>query len=717
MDNQETDLTVPLGFALITFLAVGFLMWTSAHATSFLGDGIPLLDDIPTSQAVIDTIRTPSTPDIAWGDPSIGHPAIFWTIFIAQLLAIIATSTFIFNKFRSRDFGLSERSRLKADTEAQLAKMSDLKPLHVKDFVPDRFSLGRKGRQYLAAENRRSKYDPGPQTTRGDRDAGDRGPVMFVGPTRSGKTVGVISGILTWHGPMIAASIKDDLIRPTLANRRLLGETAVFDPTETLRKSYAASQLRHQKTKDPNDAPPAAWDPRLCINWSPLATIKDFDDALRIADSIADAAPSPTSGDSGKSDFWMKSAKQILSPLLYLAALTGKDFDTVVDWCISPPDPTAISPYAGYFNQIRSGLPAKQHKSVDRVEDRLDQTLGTSDVQTSLHDVYSTLRTIVDPWFSDRLSASASGKSVDLEWLVGGGHENPRSFYLAAPPHEAKRLQAVFGGCINELIRQVYTHVESHGPIEPPLLIVLDEAANMPLPLLSSYVSSLAGLGVQLVTVFQDFGQINGAYGHSVGGSIINNHTSRLFFRRQTEQDTTKWIENATGSEEVDTTSSSINDRGTSSTRDSKRLALLPSNVVREQPKLEALLIHGGLKPAHIQTHTWYSSKKLQALAEWPKDVDQNRGLPYPTATNQRTGRPPNPNSLFATPAKSSPPPTAASTQPMSLLSVIPPKTSAPPAQPNPTPPTPTSAAKAPLPTPNENQKSKRTTIKDAFEI
>lgn len=634
--NEEPDLTAPLAFIIFVLLGGGFLMWTSAHAASFLGDGQPLDETLTATKAVIATIQDPGSPALGWGDPSIGHPAIYWTIFIVQLLALLFVALTVWNVFQSDGFGLRKRTRLDADTEAHLAKAKDLTPLLVKQPVPDRFSLGRFGRHNLAAENRTSKYDPGPQSGKARRQTGDRGPVMFVGPTRSGKSVGVISAMLDWHGPIIASSVKDDLLRPTIAHRRLMGETAVFDPTESLRRSYLAAAKKFALTNDPDDAPPAAWDPRLCVSWSPLALVKDYDDAQRVATALAEAAPGPSSNNSSNGDFWLNSARQILEVLLYAAALTGQSFDKVVDWAIEPPDPETVSPYAGLFTQIRGSLPPHERAAVTRIEERLNKTLSRSDTKTSLNDVYATMRTIVQPWFSDRLSASASGKSVDLEWLLEGGTTNPRTFYLSAPPDEAKRLQAVFGGCINDLIGQVYRYAEAHGPIEPPLLIVLDEAANMPLPMLPQYASTLAGLGVQLVTVFQDFGQIFGTYGAHKGGSIISNHTSRLFFRGIAEQDTTKWIENATGSEEVENVTTSSGIRSESETHGTHRLALLPSNVIREQPLFEALLIHGGLPPAHIQTNRWFEDKQRKAKATWPEDAHPDQGIPELTAFNSK---------------------------------------------------------------------------------
>ena len=57
------------------------------------------------------------------------------------------------------------------------------------------------------------------------------GSVLVVGPTQSGKSSSlVIPALLAWEGPVLAASVKDDLVLATAAWRRRLGEVGVLDP-------------------------------------------------------------------------------------------------------------------------------------------------------------------------------------------------------------------------------------------------------------------------------------------------------------------------------------------------------------------------------------------------------------------------------------------------------------------------------------------------------
>jgi type IV secretion system protein VirD4 len=146
--------------------------------------------------------------------------------------------------------------------------------------------LGRCGRKLLAAEARHS--------------------VIVLGPTQSRKTTGfAIPALLEWDGPVIATSVKTDLLRDTIAARHQRGEVLVYDPTDTT--SYAAP------------------------TWSPLAYCADWRGAQRTASWLTEAARAEGSG-LEDSEFWYQAAAKLLAPLLYAAAATGGTIADVVRW-------------------------------------------------------------------------------------------------------------------------------------------------------------------------------------------------------------------------------------------------------------------------------------------------------------------------------------------------------------------------------------------------
>src|SRR5262249_2471552 len=97
---------------------------------------------------------------------------------------------------------------------ARWARFHDLRSLQVRGREPGRLILGRASGHLLAAEPRQS--------------------AIVVGPTQTGKTTGfAIPAILEWQGPVVATSIKTDLLRETFAARTAIpgGNTLVYDPT------------------------------------------------------------------------------------------------------------------------------------------------------------------------------------------------------------------------------------------------------------------------------------------------------------------------------------------------------------------------------------------------------------------------------------------------------------------------------------------------------
>ena len=62
--------------------------------------------------------------------------------------------------------------------------------------------------------------------------------LVVVGPTQSGKTTSLaVPAILGWRGPVLAASVKSDLLRHTLGTRRRQGRVWCIDPTALHRRA------------------------------------------------------------------------------------------------------------------------------------------------------------------------------------------------------------------------------------------------------------------------------------------------------------------------------------------------------------------------------------------------------------------------------------------------------------------------------------------------
>ena len=122
--------------------------------------------------------------------------------------------------------------------------------------------------------------------------------------------------------------------------------------------------------------------------------------------------------------------------------------------------------------------------------------------------VYTTAETILAP-FAD--GVDSPGNAFEPTDLLGGCH----TLYLCAPAHDQRRLRGYFTALTQQVLSQAFAQATRSGkPLDPPLLVVLDEAAHIaPLSELDGLAATCASHGIQLVTVWQDLAQVRARYG------------------------------------------------------------------------------------------------------------------------------------------------------------------------------------------------------------
>ena len=122
--------------------------------------------------------------------------------------------------------------------------------------------------------------------------------VVVVGPTQSGKTTALaVPAILDWEGPVVAASVKSDLLRDTQA-------------------AGATSAAASGASIPPE--PPG----RVPSTWSPLTSCGEWDAARHMAADLAESAKAD--GTTADGEFWYATAAKLLAPLLFAAAVDGR---------------------------------------------------------------------------------------------------------------------------------------------------------------------------------------------------------------------------------------------------------------------------------------------------------------------------------------------------------------------------------------------------------
>ena len=233
-------------------------------------------------------------------------------------------------------------------------------------------------------------------------------------------------------------------------------------------------------------------------------------------------------------DFWYATATRMLAPLLFAAAFGGRDMDDV--------DPL------GGDGEEAEVLDLLDEAGVPEAVDAARSTFGKEERQRS--SIYTTVETVLEP-FAGAATGPADGSERPFDparLLDGLQHPLPvRPGPRPAPADAAVRR----GGAPDCSSTSTTGWPDPRGPLDPPLLLVLDEAANIaPLPDLDALAATAAGHGVQLVTIWHDLAQITARYGPRAT-TVVNNHRAKLFLSGISDPATLDYASHLIGDEEV----------------------------------------------------------------------------------------------------------------------------------------------------------------------
>ncbi len=430
--------------------------------------------------------------------------------------------------------------------------------------------------------------------------------VMAIAPTRTGKSTRlVVPNLLRWDGPAVVTSVKRDVYDLTAAHRAdSYGPVHLFDPTGSTGLTG--------------------------VRWSPLLTSTTFPDATRTATWLADAAAVEDNHTTAK--FWDTLATKLLAPLLYAAARTGQTIHQVSHWV----DRSDFDEVARILHSLGD---VDAQAAWQAITDLPPETRGS---------VLGTAMAIFRGFGSPRVKAATSctpGDTTDTlnipQLLTTGG-----TLYLVAPEYEQAELRPVFVALVQAVYRaavDLSANLLEGAPLNPPLLLMLDEAGNIaPLKALPKIASTGAGQGITLMTIWQDRAQIRQLYGDAER-TVIANHTTSVWLPGSQDLDTLKLLADLIGDQWVaSATVSAAADGGLSVSQGTERIDVAPPAFLRTLTHGQAVMLSGNLPPALIDTHAYYDQPRWRTLI--PPDQLQRHhrmhtaGGPTTAATAKQAG-------------------------------------------------------------------------------
>jgi type IV secretion system protein VirD4 len=302
--------------------------------------------------------------------------------------------------------------------------------------------------------------------------------ITITAPPRAGKTGMLASLVLRFCGPAVATSVKSDIYELTSGLRAQRGPVAVFNPQRV------------------SDLPST-------FAWSPVAGCRDPEVAARRAEAFTGAI---SVKGTEQEDFWAQQASEFFRAALMAADLAGGDMRLVGRWLMgSAEDAEAILERAGQVQwatslaQLRS--PAERTISTIRLlHNKALSFLGHPALAAAV------------------LPRPGQGFNI-ADFLARSG-----TLYLIAEAQTEEAPVAPLMACFLNEVHYTAKLAGSRMPgrrLDPPLLMALDEIANIAPIAIPNFMADSGGRGIQLAIVSHGLGQLRDRWGEQ-GAQIIS---------------------------------------------------------------------------------------------------------------------------------------------------------------------------------------------------
>jgi len=399
---------------------------------------------------------------------------------------------------------------------------------------------------------------------------------VVFGPNGSGKTTGlIVPNVLDWDGPVVLTTAKPQDLEPICQARASHGPVWVIAPGGAPGHTLAG--------------------------WSPIAAAVDDESADRIAEWMVGSSGMT---DDPKARPWNSQARKYLKGLLLAAHIAGGDLDQWTQWI-----------FAG-------------EKARDHVEDVL-RSAGHHDTcreyasTWQIHDegkgsVLFTALGLADTYSRPGVrTAVAAGGFTPEQLLDGNG-----TLCIVTPNAEGDRFAPYFTSLLTAVIHTAeHRAAEANGPLEPRLLLALDEAGNVfRYPRLPHLLTTARGNGIQLLLIYHDLAQVEHLYGgREVARTVVSNAKMRMLLPGVGDLETLRYWSELMGQTRTHTRGETTGADGhRSRSRNEHADHLAPLHQLQQLPDGQAVLLYQNLPPARVRLLPWYADRRFRHLTSQP---------------------------------------------------------------------------------------------------
>jgi type IV secretory pathway TraG/TraD family ATPase VirD4 len=411
--------------------------------------------------------------------------------------------------------------------------------------------------------------------------------LRFGGP-RTGKTGEIACRILDAPGAVIATTTRDDLVKLTAPVRSSHSPILVFNP----------SGFANIPTT---------------LMFNPVAGCEVITVAAHRASDLLAGSSGP--GEGGDREWWAEQAERVLRCLMHAAALGEGSMHDVLAW-VADPDQGAA--------QVRKLL---RRSPVRAVQDDALQFLTTNDKTRSsiCSSVMPALGWLIDPM----AARTAEGSGLDVEqllrerwtvYLIGGEDALVAPLVAALTGHIAREARRIAG-------------LHPNGRLDPPLTLVLDEAALIcPVPL-DRWTADMGGRNITIHIAAQSRAQLRQRWGDTGAAAILNNAATLLIYGGTRDPGDLHAYATLLGERVEESRTYDAQGRVTSVSR--RRSPILTPAQIANLPTETVIAIRRGMRPVVGTTEMAWARRDVRRAGSW---TFEGPSAPVPWATDRRLG-------------------------------------------------------------------------------
>ena len=400
---------------------------------------------------------------------------------------------------------------------------------------------------------------------------GVRDSLVLLGPPGAGKGFNfVIPSILDAPGAVITTSTRPDNLTATMTARASDGRpVGVFDP-QGLAAGVPSS-----------------------LRWSPIRGCE------RPQTAMIRAAALTAGGSKGVTDanFWEQQTQTAVRCLLHAAAISGRSPASLYEWSLH----AAAAREAVSVLATDPAASASWDRALDGIVSAEQRTRDS--VWAMVANAFASL---ADPHVLAGVSPDAGEAFDPADFLARRG-----TLYLLGTASGASATASLVSALIEDVI-DVARRLAAAAPgarLDPPLGLILDEAANYPLPSLGSLMSEGGGSGLPTMVVLQSLAQARDRWGRETAGAIWDSATAKVILPGSSNADDLADISRLLGERTVTEQSQSYQTgagRGAKSISTSEhKQAILDPSAIRTLRPGHALLLLRSAQPIMLTLRPW----------------------------------------------------------------------------------------------------------------